>query len=349
MLDTNVTVTVENLAPKNGIFLSPLWVGFHDGEFDTYDVGNAVSPGLTSLAEDGFTTGISTELTDSIPRAIDRTLMGAKGIDEPIDPGESVSQTFSLDREDPNSRYLNYAAMVLPSNDAFIANGNPQAHEIFDAEGNFIGADFVVAGDRVLDAGTEINNENVNSTAFFGQTEPNTGVAEEGVVEFHPGFAPEGRILSSPKFANADFTAEDYDVARITVTAEEIPSVASVENPLDSLTTAKAGNDFLIGGDGFDRLNGQDGDDLLDGGEGVTIYLGGGGADSFVIHNDALRDRIEDFEVGIDRIVLADGLAVDELEITGSSDTTISFEEDTVAVLTDINPEELDLTNFQEL
>ena len=36
-----------------------------------------------------------------------------------------------------------------------------------------------------------------------------------------------GRILSSSDFANADFTADNYNVARITVTAAEIPSVDS--------------------------------------------------------------------------------------------------------------------------
>ena len=30
-------VTVDNLAPINGNFLTPVWVGFHDGSFDIYD------------------------------------------------------------------------------------------------------------------------------------------------------------------------------------------------------------------------------------------------------------------------------------------------------------------------
>ena len=29
----SVTVTIENLAPPNGGFLTPVWVGFHDGGF----------------------------------------------------------------------------------------------------------------------------------------------------------------------------------------------------------------------------------------------------------------------------------------------------------------------------
>lgn len=34
--------------------------------------------------------------------------------------------------------------MILPSNDAFIGNGNPVAFEIFDDNGGFLGEDFLL-------------------------------------------------------------------------------------------------------------------------------------------------------------------------------------------------------------
>ncbi|MGD1920601.1 MAG: spondin domain-containing protein [Pleurocapsa sp.] len=175
MPETNVTVTIENLAPENGTFITPVWVGFHNGGFDTYDRGRPVSPGLESLAEDGDTSGISQEFLDSGNGTVDATLLGLEGVEGPIDPGEVVSQTFTLDSEDPNNRFFNYASMVLPSNDAFIANGNETAIPIFDENGHFIGTDFIIYGNQVLDAGTEINDEAKDSTAFFGQSAPNTG------------------------------------------------------------------------------------------------------------------------------------------------------------------------------
>ena len=50
--------------------------------------------------------------------------------------------------------------MVLPSNDAFVANGNPLAHPIFGADGSFQdNFGLLVAGDVVLDAGSEVNDE----------------------------------------------------------------------------------------------------------------------------------------------------------------------------------------------
>ena len=216
-----VTVTVENLSPENGTALTPLWIGIHDGNFDTYDRGRPATPGLESLAEDGDTTLITTEFLNSDAGFVEGTITGDEGANPGvIDAGETTSMTFTVDRSLASSRYLNYASMVLPSNDAFIANGNPLAHEIFDENGNFIETEFIVAGDEVLDAGTEINDEGELSTAFFGQAAPNTGETEGGVVESHPGFVPEGRILSSSDFAEADFTAEDYQVARITVTTD---------------------------------------------------------------------------------------------------------------------------------
>jgi hypothetical protein len=179
MSTQTVTVSIENLSPDNGAFLTPLWFGFHDGTFDTYDRGRPVSPGLESLAEDGDTALISQEFDLAGFGTVQGTILGADGTPGPIDPGETASFTVELDPSDPTSRFFNYASMLIPSNDFFIANGNEQAHPIFDEAGNFIGADFIVLGSNVLDAGSEVNDEIPANTAFFGQMAPNTGVPEK--------------------------------------------------------------------------------------------------------------------------------------------------------------------------
>jgi hypothetical protein len=78
----------------------------------------------------------------------------------------------------------------------------------------------------VLDAGTEVNDEIPMNTAFFGQTMPNTGTTQNGVVMIHPGFLPPGSggILDDPMFANANFKAIGYQVAQITVEAVPEPA-----------------------------------------------------------------------------------------------------------------------------
>lgn len=68
------------------------------------------------------------------------------------------------------------------------------------------------------------------------------------------------------------------------------------------------GNDWLYGGDGNDKLHGGWDNDTLIGGCGSDILVGGEGNDKFVFNRgDSLFkgefDIIQDFEVGIDKIV----------------------------------------------
>ncbi len=220
-------VAIESLTPENGTFLTPVWVGFHDGTFDLYDIGSPAATFLERLAEDGNNGPLSTAFAASGAGVVDGTIPGPGGA---IGPGEKATMLFTVDDSQASSRYFSYAAMVVPSNDAFISNDNPLAVEIFDADGNFLGADFIVLGSAVRDAGTEVNDEIPMNTALFGQTTPNTGVDENGVVHVHPGFLPPGSggILDSAMFANADFTASGYQVARVTVRVIPAPSALAL-------------------------------------------------------------------------------------------------------------------------
>ncbi len=219
-----VQVTITNLAPAGGNFLTPVWVGFHDGTFDLYNLGSPASAALERLAEDGNTAPISTLFSGSGAGSIQGTIFGP--VIPPIGPGESTSMTFLLDTNSAMDRYFSYASMVIPSNDAFIANGDPTFFPVFDAMGGFLGGSFIVSGGMVLDAGTEVNDENPMNTAFFGQMAPNTGTTENGVVMIHPGFLPPGSggILDSAMFANANFKAPGYQVAHITLQAVPEPA-----------------------------------------------------------------------------------------------------------------------------
>lgn len=229
----NIRVSVENLAPENATLLTPLWFGFHDGGFDIYDRNASLDlfPGTEALVEDGNTGPISTQFDVVDAGEVQGTILGLSGANPgPIDAGEVASFVVEVDPTLPINRYFSYASMVIPSNDAFIANGNPFAHPIFDDAGNFIGADFILLGSDVLDGGTEVNDEVPANTAFFGQTTPDTGVDENGVVELHPGFNPvgSGGILDDPQFANADFTSEGYQVARIRVELVSVPEPSAI-------------------------------------------------------------------------------------------------------------------------
>ena len=76
--------------------------------------------------------------------------------------------------------------------------------------------------------------------------------------------------------------------------------------------TPTAGNDKLIGTSNADSINGQGGDDTIEGGygddrlgggPGTDVLRGGAGADVFVFRaGEGANDRVQDFEVGVDRI-----------------------------------------------
>jgi hypothetical protein len=214
-----LAVTVENLAPPQGTVLSQLWFGFHGGSFASFSQGEPASNGIERVAEDGNTGFLTSEFSASGAGVVQGTVFGTDNIFNGIFPGSSVTLKLSLDTSRPDSLYFSYAVMVVPSNDAFIANEDPKSHRVVDREGRFVGVDIVVAGQAVLDAGTEVNDEAPLHAVGAGPIFfPDAGLAENGVVHAHEGYKPGGTILSNPMWANANFKAPDYRVARITVT-----------------------------------------------------------------------------------------------------------------------------------
>jgi hypothetical protein len=222
----NITIQVRNVSPVNGTFVTPVWFGFHDGSFDLYDLGAPASPGLERMAEDGDLAALRADFMAANSAFRDTVAFG--GSIPPIAPGETVTTSIMLPGTPGANRYVSYASMIIPSNDAFVANGNPLAFSIFDAMGNFTPVTFTVTGAMVRDAGTEVNDEVPANTAFFGQMAPNTGLTENGVVTTHPGFIPSGAILSTPMFSNADFTAQGYSVLEVTIIPAPAGGAASL-------------------------------------------------------------------------------------------------------------------------
>jgi hypothetical protein len=218
-------VKVTNKAPDDGTCQTPVWVGIHDGTFDTYDRGAPISAAMERLAEDGNNAPITADFANADGTVWDGTVGTA-----PVCPGETVELPFEIMIQPGASYYFSYASMVLPSNDAFLSNGNPMAHKIFDSNGDFVNVLIENAGADVLDAGSEVNDEFPANTAFFGQMAADTGVDENGIVTTHPGFMPAGNggILDAPRFQNADFTAEGYEMMSITVVLAEYAFIVSM-------------------------------------------------------------------------------------------------------------------------
>lgn len=182
-------VQVENLSPDTGFFLTPLWFGLHDGGFDLFDAGSPASSSLEDLAEDGITAGIEADFAG--PNRRQGVVTGPAGFGsvnpQPplIDTGETATHSLSINN--PSAyRYFSFASMVIPSNDAFIGNADPTAHEVFDALGEFNGPLVIdIFGSDIWDAGTEVNDTLGAAFSTLG----GTATDESGSVATHPGLA----------------------------------------------------------------------------------------------------------------------------------------------------------------
>jgi hypothetical protein len=220
----DITVTVTNLQQDEGAFLTPFFLATHSGAYDFFNNGMPASANVEALAEDGMTG----------PR-IDAALASGQVAsalatpDGPLAPGDSRSVTFTVDPDDLLTQALSFASMVIPSNDAFIANDAPLALQLFDDDGDLIfregASEFRVYGNNVWDAGTEINDEIPENTAFLAQAAPNTGLIEGSVIHPHQGFQGSagfggelGAILEA--FPNADFSIQGTPVASISIVPE---------------------------------------------------------------------------------------------------------------------------------
>ncbi len=220
-------ITVENLQPADGFYFTPVWLGLHDGGFDLFDMGAAASSELATLAETGDVGPLGSlfsSMTNGDGTARAGTVITAPGgfAGAPVfDPGESISQTWTVDLPASN-RYLSLASMVIPSNDAFFGNGNPMQYEVFGADGTFLGPlDIAIVGGSIYDAGSELNTTMGAAFSALGGTDED----EMGDVMMHPGL---DNFLGTQTAAGTTLAAAlnaDTPLARIRV--NQVPEPTS--------------------------------------------------------------------------------------------------------------------------
>lgn len=92
------------------------------------------------------------------------------------------------------------------------------------------------------------------------------------------------------------------------------------------------GNDTLDGGSGADKLKGGDGDDTLIGGEGKDRLWGGEGRDTFIFTSNSGKDRIHDFEIGVDVIAFHGENVLDVTQTLVASGLKLSYGDSSIIV-----------------
>ncbi|MEO0509526.1 MAG: spondin domain-containing protein [Verrucomicrobiota bacterium] len=215
----DVRISVVNDAAVDGLYFTPLWTGFHSGNFDLFDPGSTASAGLEELAEEGMAVTLNTEFGTGSGR-LSNSLASDSGIGPGLfDPGRSASFDITLDES--ANRYLSFASMLLPSNDAFFGNGNPTAYELFDAMGNFNGPfSITILGQNIWDAGSEVND---TLGAPFSMI-PGDSTDENVGVSLHPGLDDfVGTALGNNDILGTAFT-NLTPIATINISAVPEPS-----------------------------------------------------------------------------------------------------------------------------
>jgi PEP-CTERM motif len=169
----DVTVTVQNLVPANGVAFAPLHLGFHNGSFDAFNLGGVATAPIISVAEGGAGGAWQAAFAAADPTATRGTVGGL------LLPGASSSLTLRVDTTlNPN---FTFAGMVVPSNDFFIGNDDPFEYRLFDAGGALAVPSITVNAGEIWDAGSEVFDP--AAAAFVGDNDLRT--AQNSVVAFN--------------------------------------------------------------------------------------------------------------------------------------------------------------------
>ncbi|MGB5635062.1 MAG: nuclear transport factor 2 family protein [Waterburya sp.] len=106
-MQTEITVSIENLAPNGGQMIAPVWVALHDGSFDLFDEGAPASAAIEAMAEDGFVGNLPSESVEQlINRGID--------LDGVPAPEETIAGTFDSSQAGAGVQNVVFSAENLP-------------------------------------------------------------------------------------------------------------------------------------------------------------------------------------------------------------------------------------------
>jgi len=215
-------ITVQSLQPAGGFAFSPIWFGFHDGTFQPFTAGTAASSSIEAVAELADLGPISSQFTG---HGVQTAVGGA-----PFTPGASSSTILNI-ADTSMDRFVSFAAMIVPSNDLFVANQSGIA--LFDGSGQFLGPQTITLyGRNVWDAGTEVNNVN-DHPAFIQGQDPHGGTDEHGTIGLfldRPDSAAYlASILGKTTAANYEITSVlSSDVAIASISFQVVPESSSV-------------------------------------------------------------------------------------------------------------------------
>ncbi len=212
-----VTVNIENLAPANSVSFAPLHLGFNNGTFDAFNLGQVGNAATVSVAEGGAGGAWQAAFAAADPTAVRGTIGG------PLLPGASKSASFTVDSV--VNPFFTFAAMVIPSNDFFIGNDAPTEYRLLNAAGALQLNSITVKAHEIWDAGSEVFDP--AASAFVGNNSLRTDQGSVVAFNFAEFFGYNGLNTAAGYTFNSQLAA-NTDVYRISFTAT--PAVPEPES-----------------------------------------------------------------------------------------------------------------------
>jgi PEP-CTERM motif len=221
--NVNVTVTIDNLAPANGISFAPLHVGFNNGSFDAFNLGQTAGEAIISVAEGGAGGAWQSAFAATDPTATRGTILGVGGF-PPLLPGQTSSQQFTVNTA--LNPFFTFASMVVPSNDFFIGNDSPTEYRLFNAGGQLQISSIGIKAHEIWDAGSEVFNPQKAAFLQVGANEPRD--PQNSVVAFNfAELAAFNGLTTAPGYVLNSTLGADTDVYRISFAVTPVPEPES--------------------------------------------------------------------------------------------------------------------------
>jgi len=172
LLAQEIDVKIHN--NTNGIYFTPLLVSAHPSTTSIFSLGSVASTNLKAMAEGGDITGLSADLATVSSNSVENPAGGL------LAPSTSTTTSISTALANTN---LTITAMLLPTNDGFVALNN---WKIPTTTGTY------TIDINAYDAGTEANSEKITDIPADPGLKAGTGgtgvsTVIEGFVHIHRG------------------------------------------------------------------------------------------------------------------------------------------------------------------
>lgn len=207
-----VTVTIENLAPANGVAFAPLHLGFNNGSWDAFNLGQVAGAAIVSVAEGGMGGAWQAAFAAADPGAVRGTIGG------PLFAGASAQASYMVDTA--SNPFFTFAAMAIPSNDFFIGNDDPMEYQLFNAAGQLQLGSITVKAREIWDAGSEVFDP--AASALVGNNDLRDDQGSVVAFNFAEFAGYNGLNTAAGYTFNSQLTA-NTDVYRISFSAAPVP------------------------------------------------------------------------------------------------------------------------------